>query len=407
MDELRNVEFAAPREAAAELRFDWQWPDDRVLMNRLPKTMARVLIISPFVRADFLTRICRRTDNLILVSTQDELDRLSDDAHDRLSEAQVFVVVPPDAEDMPSLELHAKLLAWESTTESATMVGSANATGAGWGGGAYVNCEAMVSLRPGLGINAIAKAFIFASGDQLHPWIEKYRRQLETSDPETEITRRLENFKRLLCSEEVRGEYNPDNRTLRLLIHSSTVNQSWPAGIAAEIIPLLQRDQQPWADYRLLYEPGAVFTEIHLQDVAAFACISLRAGHDKDNELTFVVQFELNLDEQEADERDRAVNARLLEGIDARSLLVNVLTGLPGGMSRSSSSQHALGGPNGEPLLRRASIESILEACTADPSRIDEVEAVLSACGDAQDMAAFREFWSIFKESLQEGNAGA
>jgi hypothetical protein len=33
----------------------------------------------------------------------------------------------------------------------------------------------------------------------------------------------------------------------------------------------------------------------------------------------------------EADERDKAVNARLLEGVDARRLLLDVLAGLPGG----------------------------------------------------------------------------
>ena len=54
------------------------------------------------------------------------------------------------------------------------MIGSANATGPGWGCGQNWNCEAMVSMRPGLGIDAVVKAFVSPSKDQLHPWIEEY-----------------------------------------------------------------------------------------------------------------------------------------------------------------------------------------------------------------------------------------
>ncbi|TFG62724.1 MAG: hypothetical protein E4H28_07305 [Gemmatimonadales bacterium] len=174
--------------------------------------------------------------------------------------------------------------------------------------------------------------------------------------------------------------------------------------MCAEIIPLLQRDQKR-ADYRLLYSEGAVFGGIELEDVAAFAYVVVRDEHHEEIELPFVVQFELDLGGQEADERDRAVNAHILQGVDARSLLLDMLTGPPGGTSRSSGGPHSAGSLAGEPLLRRASIERILEVCTADPSRIDEVEAVLVACGDAENMIAFRKFWSVFRESREEESA--
>ena len=64
IEELKSVEFAAPREAADGLRFDCQWSGDRVLINRLPRAMSRALLISPFVRTDFLKRVCDRTDEL-------------------------------------------------------------------------------------------------------------------------------------------------------------------------------------------------------------------------------------------------------------------------------------------------------------------------------------------------------
>ncbi len=406
IEELKYVEFAAPREATEGLRFDWQWPGDRVLVNRLPRTISRALLISPFLRANFLKRLCDRTVELTLVSTQDELDQLSDETHERLANVRVFVVSAEADEEAPSLDLHAKLLAWESEGISETLIGSANATGPGWGCGPNINCEAMVSLRPGLGIDAVVKAFVAPAKDQLQPWIERYARQTAVTDPEREAAKRLEHFKCLLRADRIRGEYDPVKKTLRLLAPSSVGEQTWPAGMCAEIVPLLQRDQSARADYRLVYGPGAAFEGIELEDVAAFAHVVAWNEHHRDVELSFVVQFELNLGALEADERDKAVNARLLEGVDARSLLLDVLTGLPGGASRAACAGQAGAWQASDPLLRRATIERILEACTADPSRIHEVEAVLAACGDASNMSTFREFWAVFRESLEEEGAG-
>jgi len=406
LDELKSVEFSPPREAATGLRFDWQWPGEQPLINRLPRSATRALVISPFVRAAFLERLCDRVGDLTVVSTQSELDRLSDHTHKALDQAKIFVVTSNDDDDMPSLDLHAKLLAWESESESEIMIGSANATGPGWGCGQNWNCEAMVSMRPGLGLDVVVKAFVSPGRDELHPWIEQYQRQPEVIDAEEEATKRLEKFKRLLCAEQIQGDYSSSKKALKLLTRPSAGTEAWPVSLCAEIVPMLQRDQQMWLDYRQMYGTGAKFTGIEIEDVAAFACVALRDEHHKDVEVSFVVQFELNMDEKGADERDNAVNRRLLEGVDARSLLLNVLSGLPGGTSRSSSTDRQNGGGHAnEPLLRRASIERILEVCTADPSRVYEVEAVLAACGDAENMSSFREFWAVFRESLAEEGA--
>lgn len=406
IEELKYVEFAAPREATEGLRFDWQWPGDRVLVNRLPRAISRALLISPFLRANFLKRLCDRTVELTLVSTQDELDQLSDETHERLANVRIFVVSAEADEEAPSLDLHAKLLAWESDGISETLLGSANATGPGWGCGPNINCEAMVSLRPGLGIDAVVKAFVAPAKDQLQPWIERYVRQTAAADPEREAAKLLDHFKRLLRADQITGEYDPVKKTLRLLAPSSAGMQTWPAGMCAEIVPLLQRDQSPCADYRLVYGPGAVFQGIELEDVAAFAYVLVSNERHRDIELRFVVQFEMNLGALGTDERDKAVNARLLDGVDARGLLLEVLAGLPGGTSRAAGGGQSGGWSAGDPLLRRATIERILEVCTADPSRIHEVEAVLAACGDISNMSTFREFWAVFRESLEEESAG-
>ncbi|MDO8397953.1 MAG: DUF6361 family protein [Bradyrhizobium sp.] len=242
-------------------------------------------------------------------------------------------------------------------------------------------------------------------GNRGDRWFDEYVRQPEVADPEKEVTKRLETFKRLLHADQIRGEYDSNTRTLRLLEPSTAGAEGWPAGMCAQIVPLLQRDHASRADYRLVYGSGALFTGIELEDVAAFAYIVISNVDHKDIELPFVIQFELNLGARDADDRDNAVNARLLEGVDARSLLLDILAGRPGGTSRSSGNRQYGSGQSGEPLLRRATIERILEACTADPSRTQEVEAVLAASGDTANMSTFREFWAVFRSSLEEENA--
>jgi hypothetical protein len=403
IDELKSVEFKPPREAADELRFDWQWPGSKVLINRIPRAASRALVISPFVRGSFLDRLCSRVDDLTVVSTQRELDALSDQTHAALGKARVYVVAGNDDDEITSsLALHAKLLAWESAEGSESMVGSANATGSGFGCASKCNCEAIVSMRPGLGIDAVLKAFVLKAKDELHGWIEEYQRRPEVVDANDEATKQLQKFQRYLCAEQIRGEYDVSKKTLKLLTRATADTSTWPSGVHAEIIPMLQRDLPMWVDYRQIYGAGANFAGIDLEDVAAFAFIALRDERHKDVEVSFVVQFELNMDESEADARDIAVNRRLLEGVDARSLLLNVLSGLPGGTSRSSGDASPRGGRWNRSVLGRVSIERILEACTADPSRVDEVEAVLTACGDAENMSSFREFWAVFRESLAE-----
>lgn len=398
IEELKFVEFISPREATKGLRFDWQWPGKRSLIDRLPRTISRALLISPYIRADFLKRICDRTDELILVSKQDELDSLSEDAIERLREARVYVISEHAGANTPSLDLHAKLLAWESNGESETLIGSANATCPGWGCGKIVNCEAIVSLQPGLGIDSIVQAFVLSADGQLQPWLEEYVRSSDNADPELEINKELESYKRILQADQIRGDYDPEAKSLHLR-SSPGSDQAWPSGMSAKIVPLLQRDQAAPVDYRLLNSSGAVFGGIGLEDVAAFAEITLYI-RGEGYSLRFVAQFDLNLGGLDSNDRDTAVNSRLLEGADAHTLLLEVLSGLKGTSSRSSK-QYS-GSKQDESLLGRATIERILEVCTADPSRIQEIDTILEACDSVASMDTFREFWGVFRRSMNE-----
>jgi hypothetical protein len=168
-------------------------------------------------------------------------------------------------------------------------------------------------------------------------------------------------------------------------------------------VPLLQRITHDWRDYSEVHSRGARFADIRLEDLSAFALVRLRDERRDDVALEFGIQFDLEGTEQEADARDDAVNKRLLEGVDTRALLLSVLRGLPAGTWRTSAPRSGSGASRGSgSLLGHATLERVLESCTADPSRIDAVDTVLRACADSSDMETFRQFWKSFQNALRE-----
>ena len=69
---------------------------------------------------------------------------------------------------------------------------------------------------------------------------------------------------------------------LKLLARPAAGTETWPVGLGAEMIPMLQRDQQMWLDSRQMYGAGAETTGIEMEDVAAFACVVLRDEHHRE-----------------------------------------------------------------------------------------------------------------------------
>ena len=403
LSELPQVEFERTRESTQDLRFEGQWSGDGAIARCLPRRANRALVISPFIRADFVKAISSRVDDLVVVSTQTELDALPEDAQACLRPERTFVVVDTEAEDLPSMDLHAKLLSWESDAESETLIGSANATGPGWGLRGRTNCEAMVALRPGLRIDDVVRAFVSKSKGELHGWIEEYSRRPIVEDPAVEAAQGLDSVRRLISADQIRATFDRSTCLLTLRCPSNVHRDPLPETVTVEIVPLLQRETHAWAKYDDLYRAGVQFPGVDIQDLSAFALVRLRDVRYEDVKLQFGIQYELPLSERDAEDRDQAIHVRLLEGVDPRALLMNVLDGMPGGTWRSDASGRAANGLGGAgSVLRHATIEKVMEACTADPSRIQEVEAVLRACAGAEDLAAFRQFWTVFKDALKQ-----
>jgi hypothetical protein len=400
---LPQVEFDGGSAGSEGLRLHFQWPGESQLAPRLPKRPTRVLYISPFVRSDLVTKLAERTSELTLVSTQVELDALPEAAHVKLASAAKYVVTGAGSGDVPALELHAKALLWEDGSSRETLMGSANATGAAWGLSGRTNCEAMLALRPGLSIDAVLRSFVSPRKGELHPWIEEYRRELKEPDEEELAGRRLDALTRDLSQLKVRGHHDPDEASLALsaIGPKPTALTPLPDGVRAELAPLLRSDDAAsWRPLLSLFDGGARFGDVARADLCAFVVVRLTDSR-ADKPRIFCLQFDLRISEEESAARDEAVHSHLLASYDPRALLLNVLKGLPAGQGAAGTRSPTPGekGPS-RGLLDLASFERVMEACTADSSRVDEVDALLSACRHADGMASFVEFWNEFKAVL-------
>lgn len=403
--ELEAVAWDQGSEAAEALRLHFQWPREGTLATRLPRKATRALVISPFVRAEALTDLTRRFEELTLVSTQEELDALSDATHERLAGVTTYVVTGVGTEELPALNLHAKLVAWEQGETRETLIGSANATGPGWGFGDRGNCEAMLALRPGLSIDAMLKAFVSPGRDEVHPWIEEYIRAPREVDDDDQASRQLERLRRELAGLRVTGRYNRAAQALKLSTRGPIPDGLAPLleDVTTTIAPLLRsEDVDAWHPVTELFQGGATFEPVALDQLCAFALVSLKArGHERP--LSFCLQFDLALSREDQEARDGALHAELLASFDPHALLLNVLQGLPAGSGQSQPRGAAPGaGASHGTFLARATIERVMEACTADRSRVDEVDALLTACKEAPGMEEFVAFWTELKAVLAE-----
>jgi hypothetical protein len=396
IEELPKVTFDGGREGAEDLRFEWQWPGQRGLSRLLPRHAERAILISPFVRGRFLESLSNRVHDLTVVSTQRELDALPESTHECLERAELFVVSGHGDDEVREMELHAKLLVWESNGERETLVGSANATGSAWGPSGTVNCEAMVALRPGFRVADVVQAFVSPEKGKFHAWIEPYLRNIEALDLEEEAEKEIEQVCRALAALPLVGDYDSDSRTLTLRC-TSLDSSILPKHVAADVVPLLQRDVSPWQPYARLPH-GLRFANVSLDNLSAFALVRLRDRRFEQIERVFTVQTRLDLDERSWDARDDALNAKLLEHVDARILLLSVLHGLPPGtgVAGGGTGRRGMSGS----LLERVSIERVLEACTADPWRVKQIDAVLKASRAVESLATFREFWQTLRPIL-------
>ncbi|MCP3162638.1 phospholipase D family protein [Myxococcus qinghaiensis] len=399
-DVLSEVQF----ETDENVRLRWQWPGvahARSLMPELPDAPARALVLSPFLRASVITRLAR-AGQLTLVSSQGELDALPDAAHKSLKPHRVFVLEDFDAEGPLGGDLHAKLYAFEDET-AFTLLGSANATGPGWGEGPITNVEAMLRMEPGLPLARVLREVV-EDKRGIHPWLHVYERRSVPEDADSRAKLLLDQFGRLVGSLQLSATYDAEARRLSLRLAQPERLTDLPDGLRLELAPYALAGSglaSAWC------EISAQVSEVHFPDVdltQVGAFVLLRACHvESGTERVFGLQVVASDLARFREGRDDALLRQALSSAEPTALLLRLLGQTGSGLSASSraGSGKKGGGADSSALFEVMSVERVLEACTDDPGRVLEVESCLRTFGPLLD-PAFLQFWEHFRRAFSD-----
>lgn len=402
---MRNVRFETSREMADELRFRWSWPSGPALRRILPAAGRRALVVSPFLKSDFLDLVADRFDQLVIVSSQSELDALPDRTHERLSQARKYVVMPNLADEELALdELHAKLVVCEGDDDRVTLLGSANATGAAWGCRAFDddglhNCEAVVQMRPGLSIETFLREFVRDKA-----WISDYERAPVEDDDLEELEGTLDDWAAALARTplEMSSERTSGSLRLRSREPEAPVPVCHRAGAEAWVAPMLLRQRvDAFRPFAGLGHGGIVYENVPIESVARFVVLRVRLG---DVTRTCGLLADSTMSDEEQNERDDALRARLLEDADPRKILEAILWRARRPPRQSAAEGSGEGGNSG-PARQGApswfgeiSIERVLEVCTESDAVVEEIDAILRALAPTGRVdPAFESFWNTFR----------
>ena len=392
---IRGLELDIPHEARDGLRLHWQGGSRQQLAMALPERLKRVLVVSPFVRPDFVASLVSRASELQFVSTREALDALDDGtvaSVEALAPASgtpaLYHVTdlrePDDPEGGYIDGVHAKLLvAEEGDGRSVTFVGSANATGPGWGLAGAGNIEAMVEMRPGIDIDAFTAAFVRESKAKLHPWIAEYDRSAKAeADPESEMERTLLRALRQAAALKFALSYDSETQELRLSVQLPTRAQwlSEPSCNYA-VAPLLITDLPgAWTPLLDLASASRKFDAVPIDKVTGFVAIRARSDNPP-LERTRLTLASLQLSEDELDRRDDAVRREIMATADPSAVLNALVKGLaylPADLGTDPKSRQK-GGYTLQQILVDASLERLLQAVALQPDLVEEMRLLLGS----------------------------
>lgn len=415
-DALSRTTFDLPKPMQAEGRFLWQWPGSDGLARHLPNKGHRALVVSPFIRKSFLQNLMSRFEKLILISRQQELDKIADEQFlSQLCAAsnRVYVVEPADTEIDEGMDLHAKLLSFEEEHNTQTFLGSANASGSGWEGR---NCEAVIKCSPGVAIDHFCDQFVFGEEPvkpggrrPLRGWIREYKRQVYIEDEHDHTQRYLEEVCAALARLTLQAIYSEENRVLGVRMNTVSPQVASELGrwasdceIGVALLSQLHSDAafKPFGE---LLTGGLSFIYVGVADLTEFLVVDV-AHRKHENHKRFIIKVAADFSEWR-DQRDSALLQQLLTRDSLKAFLQAILFDAP--MRPPSSSVEGTGPLNGGrsalALLSDLTVEDVLRSCTEDASRIEEISHLLKAFEHTQLIdEEFRRFWSTFIEAEAE-----
>lgn len=398
---LRRLDVAVPREAAAALRFHRQETGRPTLVDLLAERCDRALVVSPFASDVVVARLLATSGELRFVSNREALDGLDGDSIRRTQERQreqgspvLYEVRSLPGEEGDRLDgTHAKLLIQERGARSATLLGSANATGPGLGAAGQPNVEAMAELRPGIRIREFVRSFLLNEEGETHPWVREYvRDETVEVDPRKEVERRL--LEALRGAGALRMTLGYERAARRLELSLSTDGRG--RAIAGELAPDMRLEVAPlgvvareasWQPLTALSERALQFDEVALEEVSAFVAVRASSPALPDPKVR-VVLADLDVPAEVLDHRDDEIRRGLLadtEPSDVLQALIDGVQHLPSRRGRHGPPR--LPGAPAPPVSLGAGIlERLLRAVAQEPSLLADISKLV--CPRADD--AFR-----------------
>jgi hypothetical protein len=443
--ELPRVAFSTEgSKAVQKCEFLWQWPGDKPLIESVESDGQTALVVSPFVRKGALEKLAARFKRLVVVSRQEELDNFWDESIEKLIPRKDVWVVKPDAADedtterediAKSLDLHAKLLFCEYAPRgrpryTVAWLGSANASPRGWGFAGRtkpMNCEAMVRFTPGIRPEEFLEQFAYRrdgsdSGKNdrvMNGWIEPYiQRPVDRESEAERVDRMLDAAKTAFASLALAARLERAGESFVLILGArdrssyKTMFSDYPE-IRFYGVPLGLADgrKSHLADLAIL-SGGDLRFDLTISQTGTFLLVQLTHRSSPQTK-QFVIRLDIKVNEKFWAERRTAFLKANLSPSDFRLFLRSILFD---GVAESWPGNGKDGGKKGKrrsnsartpTLLDEMTVEDILQACTQDRSRIDEVNRLLDIFKDTEHFdAPFREFWTNFCAAVQTIETG-
>lgn len=414
---LDRTTFDLPTPLRGHTAFLWQSHGGKPLKHLLPAAGRRALVVSPFVRKSFLQTVLDRFDQVTTISTQQDLDAIPDEEFiTRLTSGtnRVYVVSPVDTDDgQTAMDLHAKILVFDTPEGTLTYLGSANASTSAW---EARNCEAVVKFAPGISIDQFFASFVFNDerkkpGDPrpLRGWITEYRRQPYNDDEVDKAGRYLDEVCLAIARLDLLAMY--DETAHRMSIRLKTASPklqtafcTWLSSCDLKMALLSQlHSDTALQPLNRLPEEGVCFDNVCITDLTTFVVIEV-THRKQDIKRRFVLKVQADFSKWD-EQRDSQLLQLLLTRESLQAFLRAIL--FDAAVRPSPPSPDPTGNNKGgrwtTSLLSDLTVEDVIRSCTEDPTRIEEINRVLAAFDKTEWVDNdFREFWSAFTTAVAE-----
>jgi hypothetical protein len=454
--ELKKVSFQlSGTPSIRQARLCWQWPKESTLSEQLRKGGRCALVASPFLKKKFLLELKERFQQVFVLGRQEDMDAFWDaDIEELIPRKNVWVIndgegsepnaqgdTEPDDNDLtdmqtqaetattqPFLDLHAKLLLCEypkaaggHLTEG--WLGSANGTLQAWGispNGTNVaaNAEAMMHFSPAVGVQGFLREFIYRNEKDLilNGWIQQYVPGLPIETDDRAVAEKLQHIREGLAGLSLSARYRENSGgTAGELVLFTEEAEQWLNFLAKYSDHEFWVKPQAWegpesAMTGLQESTGLAFAPIELHDVGELFHVRIRHMTTQ-KQTCFYLKVSLGQSNAFWESRRTAFLKQKLTAAQFRDLLRSILLEGAWRPTRPSKQEEGPEESGSESkrqpsvargLLNDLSIEGILQSCTADPSRIDEIDRLVRIFKDSGHVdPEFLDFWTAFRKATE------